>query len=122
MYKGVYMLKKPDYPVIYLIYLGDSEGWGWCDDPTPSNDNKPEDAIKYVQDPPWQTVDKFKEQCVEGACFISYKGRVLMAYHDHKGYFRFSEYSPNVYMAECIRAVKFIEYPCTPTKEEIQAC
>jgi len=114
-------VEKPDYPTIFLVYLGDVEGWVWCDDPTPSDGGKLEDAIQYTKEPPWKTVQEFQEDSVEGQCFIAYKGRVLMAYHNHNGRFLSSEYGSVVYMAECISAVKFIEYPCVPKIEEVRS-
>lgn len=54
---------------------------------------------------PWQQIDEFEQESYEGWCWIVYKGRVVEAYHDHAGMYRFHRMSTNVYQRECIRAV-----------------
>ena len=63
----------------------------------------------------WRTLDEFTETPNEGWCWIAYKGRVIEAYHDHKGLFRFSSFSENVYLTECITAAQAMVAPAMPT-------
>ena len=64
----------------------------------------------------WQSVDDFKKEANEGHCWIVYKGRVALAYHDHKGFFRFNRTSTGMYMTECISSVMAINPPEKPSK------
>lgn len=59
----------------------------------------------------WTSVKAFQETSFEGYCYIVYKGKTLLAYHDHYGFFRFSMHSSNCYMAECITKVMPLEFP-----------
>ena len=78
-----------------------------------------DDAIKAVREHDgWVSVDEFQQEPNEGECFIVYKGRVLIAYHDHREYFLFSKYASNCYMTECISAVMPIYYPSPPTGKD----
>lgn len=41
-------LIKPDHKIIYLI-PADVDEWVWCDDPTPSEECREDEAIKYIR-------------------------------------------------------------------------
>jgi len=67
--------------------------------------------------PYWISVDECQEESNQGWCWVVYNGRVVSAYHDHKGVFRVSDYTDNFYMTECISAVMVWEKPAPPTKQ-----
>ena len=58
-----------------------------------------------MQNCEWVTVQQFQQEANEGWCWIAYKGRVVEAYHDYHGRFRFHRMSDNVYLTECIAYV-----------------
>lgn len=66
----------------------------------------------------WISVEEFQLEANEGWCWIVYKGRVVEAYHDHDGRFRFGRYSTNCYMTECISWVMPWVVPQPPTDKE----
>ena len=72
-------------------------------------------GLREILSARWQTLEEFTETPNEGWCWIAYKGRVVEAYHDHKGLFRFSPYSENVYLTECITAAQAMVMPDRPT-------
>ena len=77
--------------------------------------------LRAVQPPPWiygywKTVPQFQSEPNEGWCWISYKGKVVEAYHDHEGLFRFCKHSRSVYMTECITAVLAWPVPDAPKR------
>ena len=98
-------------------------GYGWLQ--LSAGGIPPEDAAwvlrevaqAIVSEPPengWISVQNFRDSGYTGWCWISYKGRVTAAYHDHLGVFRFHRWSDNVYMAECIRLVMPWHPPAVP--------
>ena len=65
----------------------------------------------------WQSVEEFKEQEHVGWCWIVYKGRVVEAFYViPQGIFRFSKYSCNCYMTECITHVRTWDKPELPNE------
>ena len=74
----------------------------------------PSNELSAILSARWQTLEEFTETPNEGWCWIAYKGRVLEAYHDHKGLFRFSSFSENVYLTECITAAQAMVAPAMP--------
>ena len=66
----------------------------------------------------WVDLKQFIEKATEGPCFITYKGRVVQAYFDEKGLFRFHKHNRNVYLRECITAVQAIIVPQAPDNKK----
>lgn len=62
----------------------------------------------------WQTLQEFQSEANEGYCWIQYKGRVTIAYHNHDQIFMFTQHSSNCFMTECISAVMPIIAPQPP--------
>lgn len=63
----------------------------------------------------WIAIDKFKPR-TEVDCWIVYKGKVVRAYQDHHGVFRFSKNSNCSYMTECITYAQCIVCPEAPSR------
>ena len=66
----------------------------------------------------WVNLKEFTEKADEGPCWIAYKDRVLLAYFDERGLFRFNKHNRNVYLRECIIAVQAIKKPHTPDNKK----
>ncbi len=71
-------------------------------------------VAEYEREQPWLSVEEFQLEPNEGECFIVLKGRVVMAYHDHKGYFLCSKNSIDCYMKERITKARTVKYPDKP--------
>jgi len=74
------------------------------------------EAIKA--DRSWISLEEFSRKPNEGWCWIVCKGRVVSAYHDHEGVFRFSNYSKNYYITESISHAMPWYYPEPPKIED----
>ncbi len=66
----------------------------------------------------WIDLKEFTEKADEGPCWIAYKGKVLQAYFDDRGLFRFHKNNRNVYLRECIIAVQAIKMPQAPDNKQ----
>lgn len=62
----------------------------------------------------WMTIDEFQQESNEGWCWIVYKGRVVVAYHDYRQKFRPNRLSDNMFMTECISHAMPIRNPDPP--------
>jgi len=62
----------------------------------------------------WQKFDEFDKNNFTGYCFISYKGKVKIAYRDRDKAIMFSHHSTTCYMRECVEYINPIVYPKKP--------
>ena len=65
----------------------------------------------------WQSVDDFRKEANEGHCWIIYKGRVVLAYHDHEQFFRSNRVGGVIYMTECVSSVMVLNPPNKPSEQ-----
>lgn len=103
---GRFGVRPPQAPMPHIVFPSDADR---------AENEELDRMCGHLEDllgsaPQWLTVDEFQATGYEGWCWISYKGRVTEAYHNHKGEFRFHSLSQNVFMTECIRAV--MHWPC----------
>ncbi len=93
--------------LLYICWLSDrniTPGDGipkWCELP----------------DAKWILFEEFDLEPNEGWCWITYKGRVVEAYRDYTGTFKFSPYSENCYLNECISHAQLMIIPTPPDKK-----
>ena len=71
----------------------------------------PENSVQQ-----WQSVEDFQKEANEGHCWIVYKGRVTLAWHNYEQIFRFSRTGAGCYMTECISSVMVLNPPEKPSK------
>ena len=76
------------------------------------------DDIGALLSPQWVSVEEFEKEANEGWCWLVCKGRVVKAYHDHNGLYRFHIGSQNVYQRECITYAQPINPPQPPKEGE----
>ena len=65
----------------------------------------------------WIKFNEFDLEPNEGWCWIVYKGRVVEAYRDHTGAFKFHPYSENCYLRECVSHAMCMIRPEVPERE-----
>ena len=97
--------KQYETCVYWTIYLNhDNEKWGECriNPPTVNKDDrcyfpclasdkwcgKWEVNAPTPTAPEWLTLEEFQKEANEGECWIFYKNRAILAYHDYEGAFR----------------------------------